>query len=54
MWVEDQNVPILKPNNMLFEREFKLDLSDERQLRKMYKENVIKQITVIYLLYFII
>lgn len=47
MWVEDQNVPTLKPNNMLFEREFKLDLSNEKQLRKLYTENVIKQITVL-------
>ena len=46
MWVEDQNLPTLKPNNMLFEREFKLDLSNEKQLRKLYTENVIKQITV--------
>jgi len=46
MWVEDQNLPALKPNNMLFEREFKLDLSNEKQLRRLYTENVIKQITV--------
>uniref|UniRef100_A0A915MZC3 DNA-directed RNA polymerase n=1 Tax=Meloidogyne javanica TaxID=6303 RepID=A0A915MZC3_MELJA len=45
MWVEDQNLPALKPNNMLFEREFKLDLSNEKQLRRLYTENVIKQIT---------
>jgi hypothetical protein len=46
MWVEDQNLPTHKPNNQLFQREFKLDLSDERQLRKLYTENVVKQITV--------
>jgi DNA-directed RNA polymerase II subunit RPB1 len=46
MWVEDQVIPIMKPTNQLFERQFKLDLGNERQLRKLYTENVIREITV--------
>lgn len=46
MWVEDQNLPTHKPNNNLFESEFKLDLTNERQLRKLYTESVVKEITV--------
>lgn len=46
MWVEEQSIPIMKPTNHLFEREFKLDLSNERQLRKLYTENVVREITV--------
>uniref|UniRef100_A0A183BYI4 DNA-directed RNA polymerase subunit n=1 Tax=Globodera pallida TaxID=36090 RepID=A0A183BYI4_GLOPA len=45
MWVEDQTVPIHKPNNNLFQSEFKLDLTNERQLRKLYTESVVKDIT---------
>ncbi|KAI1719686.1 RNA polymerase rpb1, domain 1 domain-containing protein [Ditylenchus destructor] len=45
MWVEDQAIPIMKPTNHLFERDFKLDLTDERQLRKLYTENVVREIT---------
>lgn len=46
MWVEDQVIPTLKPNNALFEREFKLDLTDEKQLRRLYMESVVREITV--------
>lgn len=49
MWVEDQPIPTMKPTNDLFEREFRLDLSDERQLRKLYSENVVRDITVIFI-----
>uniref|UniRef100_A0A915EB24 DNA-directed RNA polymerase subunit n=1 Tax=Ditylenchus dipsaci TaxID=166011 RepID=A0A915EB24_9BILA len=45
MWVEDQPIPIMKPTNHLFEREFKLDLGNERQLRKLYSDSVIREIT---------
>lgn len=30
MWVENQSMPSMKPTNALFEKEFKLDLSDEK------------------------
>jgi DNA-directed RNA polymerase II subunit RPB1 len=46
MWVEEQALPTLKPNNALFERDFKLDLTDERQLRRLYAEDVIREIMV--------
>lgn len=49
MWVEDQAIPIMKPTNHLFEREFKLDLSDDRQLKRFYSESVIREITVCFL-----
>uniref|UniRef100_A0A915CGP7 DNA-directed RNA polymerase n=1 Tax=Parascaris univalens TaxID=6257 RepID=A0A915CGP7_PARUN len=44
MWVENQSMPSMKPTNALFEKEFKLDLSDEKSLRKMYTENVIRDL----------
>lgn len=46
MWVEDQTLPTHKPNNDLFERNCKLDLTNERQLRKLYTENIVKEIIV--------
>ncbi len=30
VWVEFQSMPTMKPSNALFEKKFKLDLSDER------------------------
>ena len=30
MWVENQSMPSMKPSNALFEKEFKLDLTDEK------------------------
>ncbi|VDK54176.1 unnamed protein product [Anisakis simplex] len=44
MWVENQSMPSMKPTNALFEKEFKLDLSDEKFLRKTYSENVIRDL----------
>uniref|UniRef100_A0A8R1TQ24 DNA-directed RNA polymerase subunit n=1 Tax=Onchocerca volvulus TaxID=6282 RepID=A0A8R1TQ24_ONCVO len=44
MWVENQSMPSMKPTIALFEKEFKLDLSDEKSLRKMYTENVVREL----------
>lgn len=52
MWVEDQSIPILRPNNFLFEKEFKLDMTDEKLLRKYYTENVVREILVSFILFF--
>lgn len=46
MWVEEQAIPTLIPSNALFERDFKLDLNNDRQLRRLYTENVVREITV--------
>lgn len=46
MWVEDQTIPILKPTNSVFEKDFKLDLSDERQLRRLYTDGVVREVYV--------
>ncbi|VDM61987.1 unnamed protein product, partial [Angiostrongylus costaricensis] len=42
MWVENQSMPTMKPTNMLFERDFKNDLSDEKTLRKFYTEDLLE------------
>ncbi|VDD92561.1 unnamed protein product [Enterobius vermicularis] len=44
MWVENQSMPSMKPTNALFEKDFKLDLTDEKALRRMYTENVIREL----------
>ncbi|XGW22124.1 hypothetical protein V3C99_004806 [Haemonchus contortus] len=44
MWVENQNMPTMKPTNMLFERDFKNDLSDEKSLRKYYTEDLVREL----------
>ncbi|KAJ1362952.1 DNA-directed RNA polymerase II subunit rpb1 [Parelaphostrongylus tenuis] len=44
MWVENQSMPTMKPTNMLFERDFKNDLSDEKSLRKFYTEDLIREL----------
>jgi len=46
MWVEEQNIPTMKPNNQLFERDFKMDLGNDRWLKKFYSESIIRDITV--------
>lgn len=59
-WVENQAMPTMKPTNALFEREFKLDLTDERlvylfdktinyniilrTLRSLYQEDTVRQL----------
>uniref|UniRef100_A0A914V1B5 DNA-directed RNA polymerase n=1 Tax=Plectus sambesii TaxID=2011161 RepID=A0A914V1B5_9BILA len=43
-WVESQSMPTMKPTNALFERKFKLDLGDERTLRRLYTEDVVRQL----------
>ncbi|KAE9418676.1 hypothetical protein Angca_003189, partial [Angiostrongylus cantonensis] len=44
MWVENQSMPTMKPTNMLFERDFKNDLSDEKTLRKFYTEDLVREL----------
>ncbi|CAI4228736.1 unnamed protein product [Auanema sp. JU1783] len=44
MWVENQNMPTMKPTNALFEKEFKLELSDDRVLRNFYTEDVVREL----------
>lgn len=44
MWVENQNMPTMKPNNAVFERDFRMDLTDTKFLRKNYSEDVVREI----------
>ncbi|KAK6028148.1 MutS domain V protein [Ostertagia ostertagi] len=44
MWVENQNMPTMKPTHMLFEKDFKNDLSDEKTLRKYYTEDLVREL----------
>uniref|UniRef100_A0A1B0DNY2 DNA-directed RNA polymerase subunit n=1 Tax=Phlebotomus papatasi TaxID=29031 RepID=A0A1B0DNY2_PHLPP len=43
--VEFQNLPTVKLSNKAFEKRFKFDPSNERYLRKIFNENVIKELT---------
>ncbi|GMR32516.1 hypothetical protein PMAYCL1PPCAC_02711 [Pristionchus mayeri] len=44
MWVENQSMPSMKPNNGLFEANFRLDLANERELKKMYSEDLVREL----------
>ncbi|GMT04367.1 hypothetical protein PENTCL1PPCAC_26541, partial [Pristionchus entomophagus] len=44
MWVENQSMPSMKPSNSLFEANFRLDLGDERGLRKMYTDDLVREL----------
>lgn len=50
MWVEGQTMPTMKPNNALFEKQFKLDLTDERELRRLYTDSTVRELLVCLLL----
>lgn len=43
--VEFQNLPTIKLSNKAFEKRFKFDPSNERYLRKIFSEDVIKELT---------
>jgi len=43
-WVENQIMPSMMPSNALFERDFKLDVTDEQALKKMFTLDVVKEI----------
>jgi len=43
--VEKQNLPTLKPDNKVFEEKFRFDLSNERHLRKVFTEDVVRELT---------
>lgn len=42
--VEFQNLPTLKPDNQTFEKKFKFDPTNERYLRKLFTEDVVKDL----------
>ena len=42
--VEVQNLPTLKPNNKNFEKKFKFDQTNERYLRKLFTEDVVREL----------
>uniref|UniRef100_A0A6M2DJ97 DNA-directed RNA polymerase subunit n=1 Tax=Xenopsylla cheopis TaxID=163159 RepID=A0A6M2DJ97_XENCH len=43
--VEFQNLPTIKLSNKIFEKKFKFELSNERYLRKIFNEDVVKELT---------
>ncbi|KAI6236689.1 DNA-directed RNA polymerase subunit [Aphelenchoides besseyi] len=43
MWVENQTLGTLKPTNALFEKEYRLDFGNQREIRELYSEEVQKE-----------
>jgi DNA-directed RNA polymerase II subunit RPB1 len=41
--VEFQNIATIEPSHKKFENEFKFDISNERQIRKIFTEDVLKE-----------
>uniref|UniRef100_T1JDI6 DNA-directed RNA polymerase subunit n=15 Tax=Myriapoda TaxID=61985 RepID=T1JDI6_STRMM len=41
--VEFQSLPTLKPSNKAFEKKYKLDISNERQLKRVFNEEIVKE-----------
>lgn len=37
-------MPSMKPSNSLFEANFRLDLADERGLKKMYSDDLVREL----------
>jgi len=48
MWVEDQPILTMHIGNDQFEREYRLDPSDAKQMRELYTENLVNEIRVRY------
>ncbi|CAJ0585840.1 unnamed protein product, partial [Mesorhabditis spiculigera] len=44
MWVESQFMPTMKLTNAAFEDRFKLDVTDEQALRRVYTEDVVREL----------
>uniref|UniRef100_A0A0K0FM33 DNA-directed RNA polymerase subunit n=1 Tax=Strongyloides venezuelensis TaxID=75913 RepID=A0A0K0FM33_STRVS len=44
-WVENQNLPTVKPTTLEFKRRFKLDVGNEKMINRWYTESVINDIT---------
>lgn len=42
--VELQTLPTLKPSNKAFEKKFRFDVSNERQLRRIFNEDIVKEL----------
>lgn len=46
MWVESQVLGTLKPTETLFEREYHLDVGNQREIRDLYMDEVLKEMNV--------
>lgn len=46
-WVEKQSLGTLKPINALFEKEYHLDVGNQREIRELYAEGVLKDISTV-------
>uniref|UniRef100_A0A914ZYQ6 DNA-directed RNA polymerase subunit n=2 Tax=Parascaris univalens TaxID=6257 RepID=A0A914ZYQ6_PARUN len=44
MWVENQTMPTMRPTTALFEKKFKMDLLDKNALRRLYTEDVVREL----------
>ena len=42
--VELQVLPTLKPSNKAFEKKFRFDVTNERQLRRVFNEDIVKEL----------
>lgn len=49
MWVEDQPIATMRISTDQFEREYRLNPTDERQLRELYTGDVVREIRVSFL-----
>lgn len=47
MWMENQTLGTLKPNNVLFEKDYCLDYSSDDKLREFYTDDAVREITKI-------
>ena len=46
MWVENQNLPTMKLTNGLFEKKYHLDVDNDKELKKLYTDDVIRELKV--------
>lgn len=42
-WVESQALGTLKPNNALFEKEYHLDVGNQREIKELYSDETLKE-----------
>uniref|UniRef100_A0AC35F5M8 DNA-directed RNA polymerase subunit n=1 Tax=Panagrolaimus sp. PS1159 TaxID=55785 RepID=A0AC35F5M8_9BILA len=44
MWVENQTLPTMKLTNGLFEKKYHLDVNNDKELKKLYTDDVIREL----------
>lgn len=46
MWVESQTLGTLKPTSALFEKQYHLDMGNQREIKELYSDDVLKEMSV--------